>query len=666
MKALRLGLWCAQVLALTVFSLIAPAVHASDNGCADGQREGFVDQTKYPNIAGCSGGWSVPGVLPSTPGFASICPTLPTYDTVTPSCGRVAGDDSANPTGTGCNVADLCSPGWHVCNNEPDVATNSPTGCNGATLAEDPALFFATRQSSTGCGVCASGTDTGEQCNGGTCAAGCLQTTRTSNDLFGCGNLGSTGVYGCGVLNRFSNNACSALGSPWNCNDGVSGYCESLVIRKPSPERGGVLCCRDTVANRPPVSRCKDITVEADSTCKGCGSINAGSYDPDFDAIECEQQPGCPYSAGANTVKLTCTDSRGASSSCTGTVQVMARTCTPAEPRWVLTGSMALDRMLHTAVLLNSGKVLVAGGFNTTTELYDPATGIWSRTGDALAAHRYHTMTKLPDGRVLIAGGGTCPITGATAEIYNPATGRWAPTGSLLTNRTHHAAVLLPSGKVLVMGGEDSNTGGLLTSAELYDPATGTWTFTGAMGTARGDHTATLLPHGKVLVAGGGGADGGHLQSAELYDPATGTWTATGGLGAPRRFHTATLLPNGTVLVAGGGSDNAFSASAELYDPATGTWAATDSMATPRRYHTATLLVTGKVLVAGGYHDYTGILTSSELYDPATQRWSPTVSMNVNRYSHTATLLSDGRVLAAGGVSTQGQSTSEWYGLETH
>jgi hypothetical protein len=655
-----LGPWL--VLALTAFSLVASEARANESGCADGQREGFVDQTKYPNIAGCSGGWSIPGVLVSTPGFAPACPGIPTYDTLTPACARGAGDDGSNPNGSGCNVADLCAPGWHVCNTAQEVADRSPTGCDGATVAGDPLLFFATRQSSTGCGVCATGTSTSDSCNSTSCVAGCLQTTRTSNDLFGCGNLGAATPTACGALNRFSNNLCGSLGSPWSCIDNGSGLCEAYVIQKPNPSRGGVMCCRDNT-NRPPVSRCKNITVEADTTCRGCGSINAGSYDPDFDAIQCEQQAACPYDAGTTSVTLTCTDSRGASSSCTGTVQVVTSAAC-AEPRWVLTGSLALDRMLHTAVLLDSGKVLVAGGFNATTELYDPATGTWARTGDALAAHRYHTMTKLPDGRVLIAGGGKCPITGATAEVYDPGTGRWRPTGSLLTDRTHHAAVLLPSGKVLVMGGEDAS-GGPLSTAELYDPATGTWTYTGSMSTAREDHTATLLPDGRVLVTGGGNG-GGHLQSAELYDPATGTWMPTLSMGAPRRFHTATLLPSGKVLVVGGGIDNVFSASAELYDPTTDTWAATDSMATPRRYHTATLLASGKVLVAGGYHEYTGILTSSELYDPATESWSPTVSMNVDRYSHTATLLPDGRVLAVAGVSNHGQSTAEWYGLDAH
>jgi WD40 repeat protein len=333
---------------------------------------------------------------------------------------------------------------------------------------------------------------------------------------------------------------------------------------------------------------------------------------------------------------------------------------------WKATGSLALGRILHTTTLLKGGlQVLTAGGFNTTSELYDVATGTWTRTGDTLSTHRYHTMTLLPDGRVLIAGGGSCLTTDPSSELYYPDLGVWKATGSLVVFRSHHTATLLPNGKVLVTGGEDS-TGATLSSVELYDPATGTFSLAGHMGAARRDHTATLLPNGKVLVAGGGDDARELLTSAELYDPESGTWTPVGALGTPRRFHTATLLPNGKVLAAGGGSwDVASGTSAELYDPATGRWTATGSMGTPRRLHTATLLPNGKLLAVAGYHQATGILTAAEFYDPATGTWCPAGSLNVDRYGHTATLLPNGKVLATAGVSNTDQASAELFGTNS-
>ncbi|HWO20938.1 MAG TPA: hypothetical protein VNO30_19360 [Kofleriaceae bacterium] len=220
-------------------------------GCADGQREGFTDVSAHPNIAGCSGAWTIPSIHNEAPGAAPACPGLSVAGTSTPACDRNAGDDGANALGTGCNVADLCAVGWHVCSSVDDVAEASATGCAGATRDGDPPLFFASRQTSTGCGQCATGTSTAPSCNSSSCAAGCLQTAETSNDVFGCGNYGSsTPNASCSPLDRFSQNLCSGLsGSPWSCNLPTSadnnGLCEAYTVTKSGTSHGGVLCCRD-------------------------------------------------------------------------------------------------------------------------------------------------------------------------------------------------------------------------------------------------------------------------------------------------------------------------------------------------------------------------------------------------------------------------------------
>ena len=323
---------------------------------------------------------------------------------------------------------------------------------------------------------------------------------------------------------------------------------------------------------------------------------------------------------------------------------------------WTSTGSMATARHYHTATLLDSGKVLVAGGVPASSaytgtwlasaELYDPATGTWSATGSLATSRTDHTATLLPSGKVLVVGGSTRDYTGdhvlASAELYDPATETWTGTGSLVTARCVHTATLLKSGKVLVVGGWSP---GVVANVELYDPATGTWSATGSlvMAQAHWGDTATLLDSGQVLIAGGHEFDGTN-DGAELYDPATETWSVTGS--TYRAYHTATLLKSGMVLVSGGSPF----ASSELYDPATGTWTRTGSLAADEPiWHTATLLNSGRVLVVGGWG--AGALASAELYDKNSGTWSDAGVLAQARRFHTATLLLTGHVLVAGGYN---------------
>ena len=218
-----------------------------------------------------------------------------------------------------------------------------------------------------------------------------------------------------------------------------------------------------------------------------------------------------------------------------------------------------IARSGHSATLLLTGKVLIAGGPNETAELYVPASETFTATGSMTVARSAHTATLLGDkalphyGDVLIAAGGS-----QTAELYDPASGKFTATGSMLASHDQPTATLLQTGKVLIAGGGTA-------SAELYNPATGTFTATGSLLVSLTGHTATLLANGKVLIAGGDDPTG-TTSAAEIYDPASGKFTATGSMSEGRSGHTATLLLDGTVLVTGADS------TAELYSSGTGTF----------------------------------------------------------------------------------------------
>ncbi|WP_224370981.1 Kelch repeat-containing protein [Hyalangium versicolor] len=288
----------------------------------------------------------------------------------------------------------------------------------------------------------------------------------------------------------------------------------------------------------------------------------------------------------------------------------------PATHTWSSKGDMHQVRRGHTASVLPSGQVLVAGGYNVadgtlrSAELYEPAApsaSAWSPAGNMAELRTAHTATVLPSGKVLIAGGFGVGGALASAELYDGATPeKWTRTGSMATGRYGHTATLLPSGKVLIVGGYGPR--GELADAELYDPVMDSWAPAGApSATGRAYHTATLLPSGHVLVAGGDTAE------VALYDSTSGRWSQVGSLAAARAHHTATLLPSGKVLVVGGMSAISL-ATTEVYDPVSQIWSPFVPLGAARSHHTACLLPSGQVLVAGG-HTSSSPLTSAELLE---------------------------------------------------
>ncbi len=250
-------------------------------------------------------------------------------------------------------------------------------------------------------------------------------------------------------------------------------------------------------------------------------------------------------------------------------------------------GNMTVARSGQTMTLLSNGTVLIAGGQTCTTatscnalssaEIYDPVAGTFTATSNAMSAARYGaSAVLLNSGQVLIAGGFDGTNLPAAAEVYYPGQSEsvhfTANGPQLNTPRFNATATLLNSGQVLVAGGSTCALPGCPTNAaEIYDPVANTFSLvSGGMNVPRFDHTATLLTNGQVAIAGGFSACSSSCTSeasTELFDPAAGLFSSAQAVSNALAGQTGTLTANGNALLIGGINGGVTLAADEWYQP---------------------------------------------------------------------------------------------------
>ena len=77
-----------------------------------------------------------------------------------------------------------------------------------------------------------------------------------------------------------------------------------------------------------------------------------------------------------------------------------------------------------------------------------PRPGSWSEAASLATGREEHTATLLASGKVLIAGGTDGRGSAlASAELYDPRSNRWTPAGPMSTSRLGHSATLLATAR---------------------------------------------------------------------------------------------------------------------------------------------------------------------------------------------------------------------------
>lgn len=198
--------------------------------------------------------------------------------------------------------------------------------------------------------------------------------------------------------------------------------------------------------------------------------------------------------------------------------------------------SLNEGRALHAQVTLKDGRVVVIGGAQTSSEIYDPAKGTWTMLADKLPnTLKDMKAFELADGQIFIAGGQDT-IQGTTTDAtwyLNPDTGKlspgpsmagfnYSPKGTQVGVSDYSAYDIFPEGHrwhgrfLFFAGGEHDPLEGPdveYNSASIYDAVQKKFLNIGPMPFIHDDHTESLLPvngagNPEFLLFGGNSSSG--------------------------------------------------------------------------------------------------------------------------------------------------------------
>lgn len=204
----------------------------------------------------------------------------------------------------------------------------------------------------------------------------------------------------------------------------------------------------------------------------------------------------------------------------------------PLTETWTITDSIPTLRFSnYTVTELKDGRILITGGFRisddftymeylSNCEIYNPDTESWSIADSLITGRWGHTAVLLENGEMLIAGGSTKTAL-RTCEIYDPLNDSWSTTASMKEPRFMLASILLPNGNVFISGGDSVGVNIIPTkkSCETFDVKNREWSYTPDMFDYRSGHKIYFISEkNQLLIFGGADFHSTYEDTWETYD----------------------------------------------------------------------------------------------------------------------------------------------------
>jgi hypothetical protein len=341
-------------------------------------------------------------------------------------------------------------------------------------------------------------------------------------------------------------------------------------------------------------------------------------------------------------------------------------------------GGLLRARAGHTATLLQDGSVLIVGGLDangvglssmeqlgvvSSTEVGP----LGVRVGGAVIElpRAFHSALRLDNGQVLIAGGENVAMSGgpkvvvSTLVVIDPslgfAQGAVANTAGTWTGRSRHAA-FRDGAVALFAGGITRTTSGVTAADTLERFDLGTFTFGTKTTLTSPPDEAGVVFTGEDVVVVGGVVNGAASNQVRFI-------SARGGSARDVQLLTARSLPGvapvgGRLLVLGG-----IDASSRYLDRSewiTASGAMPGPFTSARANPCVVPLADGRVFVFGGL-SANGPSNLAELISADGNVVSVADPNVPGRVEHTCTLLGDGSVLIAGGRTNAGAASDLWH-----